>query len=359
MKIADIVTQLQLILPKYTDYFSNTQIISSIIASGGVATIITSGVHSLTTGKAVTLSNVEIKTAISAVSQDGLLFTFTTSSDHDLTQGYPGYETITLSGFTDSNWNGSFTLMSVPNRRTFIVQSVNSIPILNTNEVLQEVMNSGVNGRYEITVVDTTTFTISGSFTDGTYTGGTVRTGVRISGAITIERAKEQYTKQGTDEMWLYVVPNDNEISKDRNTFSDAVATRATGDDLRVRLIDGFTVNFIKNTSKEYLGVNSIDICRHDLLLPLMKTLYGTRFDTGLSGAMDFKTVPTGSGLFDYTRAYLIYTYNFECVMDLINDDSVEPEDTRAFRDIDFTESIGDNDVDDMTVTINLDEEPV
>lgn len=360
MRLRDVVAQLQLILPKYTNYFSVTQSISSIVASGGTATIVTSSAHGLQSGQAVTLAEVEILTAIdSPVTQDGLIFTFKTTVNHDLTYGWQPHDTVTLSGFTDSNWNGSFNLMDVPNRKTFKVQSTNTIPTLNGNEKLHEIRNDGVNGRYEITVVDTTTFTISGSFIDGTYTGGYVRTGVRISGSVTIERALEQYTKQNITDMWCYVVMNDNEISKDRNTFSDATATRGVGDDVRIRLIDGFTVIFIKNTSKDIQGRQAMDIVRHDLLLPLMKTLFGTRFDTGLSGAADFKTVPTGSGVIAYNKAILAYAYEFECVMDLITEDAVEPENTRAFRDIDYTEEVGGDDTTDLTITIDLDEEPL
>lgn len=359
MKLADVVAQLQLVLPKYTDYFSETIGITSITASGGVATVVASARHSLVTGDAVTISEVETETGISGVSQDGLVFTFTTSSDHDLTYGWEEHSTITLSGFTDNDWNATFNLVDVPNRRNFKVQSTNSIPILNGNEILHEIRNDGVNGRYSVTVSNTTTFTVSGDFIDGDYTGGTVKKGVRITGAVNIERAIDQYTEMDINEMWCFVVMNDPEVSKDRATFSDATATRGTGDDLRIRLIDGFTVTFIKNVSQDQMGVNAMDIVRHDLLLPLLKTLYGTRFPTGLTGNMDFKTVLTGSGISEYNRATLAYTYAFECVMDMISADSVEPEDTRAFRDIDYTETVNGTDTDNMTVTINLDEEPI
>ena len=89
-----------------------------------------------------------------------------------------------------------------------------------------------------------------------------------------------------------------------------------------------------------------------------MKSVFGVKFDTGLSSGPDFKAILTGHGVSRYNRAVIEYTYSFEVAMDLTNDDTVEPENTRAFRDIDFTESIGSDDTTDMTVNVDLDDEP-
>ena len=66
-----------------------------------------------------------------------------------------------------------------------------------------------------------------------------------------------------------------------------------------------------------------------------------------------------GHSAFDYNRAVLIYEYSFQAVMDLTDSDTVEDADTRAFRDIDYTEAIGGEDTTDMTVNVDLDEEPL
>lgn len=359
MKVQDIVNQLRILLPKYTDSLSTLLPISSITATSTVATITTSSAHGLTTGRAVTLANVAINTAIDGVSKSGLLFTFTTSAAHDLTQGWAEHETVTLDGFTDSSWNSSFTLMSVPNRNTFVVQSDNTLPTLNGNEVLEEIRDDGANGQYSATVVSATVFTISGDFLAGTYTGGTVNSGVRVAGSVTLERAIEQYTEQSLTDLWFIVVPNDAEVSKDRHSFSDATATRGTGDDIRVRLIDGFTINIFVNTSTDMTGTDAIDLARHTLLQPILRSVYGTKFDTGLAEDADFRVVPTSHGIGVYEKAYLVYTYAFEFVVELTIDDSVTEGDTRAFRDINYTQETGGDDTTDMTVIpINLDVEP-
>ena len=359
MKLSDVINQFRAVLPKYTDLFSSVIGISSITVSGGIATIDTAAAHGLTTGANITISDVQTRTPIDSVSKDGNVYTFTTSSPHDLTFGWPEHETVTFSGFTDAAWNSSFTLLAVPNRKTFKVRSSNSLPSLNTNEVLLEIRSDGVNGRWLATVVDSDTFTIAGDFVDGVYSGGTVGSSQRISGAVNIQRALEQYTKQNLSDFWMFVVMGDAEISKDRTTFSDAVSTKTTGNDMRLRLVDGFSIYVLKNTTQDIAAVEAIDICRHDLLLPVLKSVNGVRFTTGLTGSSDFRTVLLGHNAFDYNRAVLVYEYNFEVVMDLTDSDTVEDSDTRAFRDIDYTEEIGGDDTEDMTVNIDLDEEPL
>lgn len=359
MKLLDVVNQLAILLPRFTDKVSTVLTISSISVSSNVATITTVSAHGITTGLAVTLANVEIKTPITARSQDGTLFTFTTDPAHDLTFGWTDHANITLSGFTESVWNSSFELKSSPSRFNFVVQSAETIPTLNGNEALHEVRSDGINGQFTATRVSAAVFTITGTFLDGTYTGGTVNKGVRIAGSVTIERAIDQYTEQNVTDLWMFVVMNDAELSKSRHAFSDATATKATGEDMRVRLLDGFTITIVIATSQDITGTDAIDICRHDLLLPILKSVFGARFDTGLSSDPDFRSVLVGHGIFQYNKAILAYTYEFEFPMDLTVDDAVNEGDTRAFRDLNYTQEQGEDETTDMTVIpINLDDSP-
>jgi len=357
VRLKDIVNQLGLILPKYTDRFSTLISITSINASGGVATIVTDDVHGLVTGNAVTLSNVNTRTPIDAVSQDGLMFTFETSSDHDLTFGWFDQVTVALEGFTDGDWNDSFTLLDVQNRETFKVRSTNSLPSLNGNEKLLENRIDGVNGRYSVTVIDTTTFTITGTFNDGVYTGGTVSGNVRVAGTVDVERAIQEYTKQETNDLWMFVGMHDVETSKNREALSDAIATPTTGEDIRLRLIDGFTLFICVNVSDEIAGAVAVDVVRDELLSPILNSVFGVKFNNNLSASPDFRSVPKGHGLISYDRAVLVYAYEFEVSMDIVEADAVAPLDTRAFRDVDYTHELGTDDTDDAEVTIPLDDE--
>ncbi len=355
MRLIDILNQLRLILPRYTDLFSDNTPVSSIVVLGGIATVTTTAAHGLTTGNAVNISGAKSKTEITGVSQDGLLFTFT-SDTHDLTLGWPEQENIELIGFTDSAWNGTFELKGVPNRQSFIIQSTETIPTLNGNEELLEIKNTGVNGMYSITVTSTTTFTFGTGLDNGTYLDGVVSSNVRIAGTVNIERTIEQYTKQGLTDLWGFVVMHDVETSKDRSTYSDATSTPTQGSDIRLRLIDGFSFYIFVNVTQDIAATTAIDICRDTLLLPILKTLFGVIFDSGVTGE-DFRNIMTGQGIAHYDTAIYVHVYNFETSMDIFEADAVIPSNTRAFRDIEYTHNISDTEA--LTANIDLDEEPL
>jgi hypothetical protein len=358
VQLLDVVNQLRLILPKYTDRFSGTLNVSSITASGETVTVVTTGAHGLVTGQLVTVNDVTTQTPIDGYSKDGLVFTFTTGADHDLTYGWSDHTTVSLTGFTDVAWNSNFTLVDVPNRRSFKVQSTNSDPVLNGSEKLLEIRIDGPNGAYSITVINTTTFTLTAAgVADGSYTGGKLSPSARVAGTVDIERAIEQYTEQGVTDLWGFVAMHDGEVSKDRSTNSDAVATPTTGTAMRLRLIDGFTFFIVVNTSEDIAAQTAVDICRHELLTPILKSVYGARFTTGLSGLTDFRTILTGHAFVSYNQAVYVHAYTFEMSMDITESDAVEPADTRAYHDTDFAQSILGSD--DMTVTINHDDEPL
>jgi len=357
MKIADVVSQMQLVLPKYTDYFDGDIGVSSIIATATLATITTTAAHGLATGDPITIIEVRNQNSLLTISKDGLVYTFTTSDYHDLTLGYPGYETVLLGGFIDPAWNGNFTLVDVPSRNTFKIRTTNSPPIgedsfplsmpytfgllLDHTEHLDENRIDGINGRYASTVIDSNTITVSGTFKAGSYSSGQLKKAVRIAGSIDIERTIEEYTQQSLEELWAFVSMHDVSASKDRNAYNDAVATFARGEDPRLRLIDGFSVYLIGNVTGEIAATDTLDIMRHDLLGPLLKTLYGVKFGTGLSTESDFKCILTSHNQVFYNRAILVYQYAFEFSSDITLDDAANEDDTRAFSEFEYTHEFG------------------
>lgn len=351
MRLSDIVNQLIIILPQYTDRFSDLASIASISSSTTEAIITTTEAHGLSDNDSVTLANVVFHNSITAVSRDGLVFTFTTSQPHDLTQNWN--ETITLAGFTDNEWNASFSLVAVPDRNTFSVQSTNSLPTLSGAEYLSEIRIDGLNGRFPAIVTSDTTFTISGDFLQGVYSSGKVLKGVRIAGIVDFDRAMETYTEQSPNDLWMFVQMHDIETSRDRESLTDAYAQKSVkSNDFRMSLIDGFNCHIIKSTSDEVAAVESVDITRHEIFLPMMKTIFGVQFDSGLSCEDSYGAMLTGTSTQLYNGAYLVYSYIFEVSYRLFNDDVVEPRNTRAFRNIEYREVVGKGNMD---VNINLD----
>lgn len=359
MKLADIVEQLQRVLPSKTSLFHDTVAIASIVATTTAATITTAAAHGLVSGAIVTLSGVETRTAITASATDGLLTRFTTATDHDLTENNPDTETVTLIGFSNASWNAAHELVAVPNRRSFVVRNALGAPTLNGNEVLLEPNRlDGLNGLYEVAVSSRTSFAISGSFVAGTYTpvNGIVASQPRIAAAVSIERAQQTYD-QDPKRFWAFVVPEQATVSKDRASESDAISARMDGDTMRLRLLDNFGVLVFAPVDNELAAEESVDICRHDLLGPIVSSLYGTKPLSGLACAMSqFRIGFTGHGVLGYDKARLIYEYGFQAPVDLTSDDAVVLEADRAYRDTDI--SVGDFHAD-LTVRADHDEEPL
>ncbi len=359
MRIADIVTQLRRVLPGKTDLFNEILSVSSITATATEATITTSEPHGLVVGSPVTLSGIGSRAAIDAVAKDGLLTEFGTSIDHDLTEGNPDTVNVTLEGFTDAAWNTAHELVRVPNRRSFIVRNVLPLPVLNGSEALLEPNRvDGINGLYVVTAATDNSFTIDGSFIAGAYTTNTGRVSKepRISGAISAERARKIYdpTPRG---FWLVVVPDAAVVSKDRTSESDAISTKMDGEDMRLRLLDNFGVMVFAPADEELAALETLDICRHDLLGPIVSSLYGTRPLSGLACAVsEFRIALVGHRPFDYDGGVLVYEYAFQAPVDLTSDDAVVLEADRAYRDTDYAQTGLHTP---PTVRVNLDEEPL
>ncbi len=357
MRPSDIVNQLRVLLPIYTELFSDQLAVYSIVVDSGIATVTTTTEHNLIDGDAVTIANVSQRTPIDLVTKNGNIATLRTSVPHDLTEGHQ--ESITFSGFTDDEWNSSFALSTVPSRKYFTIKNTLLAPTLNGNEVLHENRIDGVNGQYSVMVTSPTTFTIVTDANEGTYVDGTVSGSVRVAVGATVERCQAQYEEMSANQFWGFIVPQDVNVSKDRSTYSDAVASMPTGTDIRLRMLDQFTFYVFVPTDEQVAAEDALDICRHDLLLPITRSLFGAKFSSGLSAKTDFRVIITGHGLFGYNEAYYIHEYNFEAVYDLTDGDTVPNMATRAFRDINYIQRHGSDDTVDLLANINLDDEPI
>lgn len=368
MKIADIVRQLSLSFPKYSDVLSveispidSIFVSSTIVGQPSNCYIVTSDIVGITAGMTILLQgcarNVELLGAGSIVKD---IYTFYATSPHDLTLGYQ--EFVRLTGIDQPEWNGSFPLIDVPSETTFTVESTNDPPIIAADKAFLLDAVSPIKGIDGFRVVDQVVapnneivIKVPSSVPEGPFTPGTIIRSMRISGAVDIARALEQYTKQNTTDIWAFVVPNDVDVSKDMHTYSDATATRTTSDEFRLRAIDGFTIYLVKSTTTDMAAVEAVDLFRHDLLLPILKSVAGIKFPSGLTNTTDFRTILRGHGVASYNRAYVVYAYDFEQPADIVNDDVAWEGDTVAFRDIDYIHRVGGDDTEDATAHIDLD----
>lgn len=338
MRAEDIIKQLQFILPTLTDYFSDTVNISSLTRIGSTATAITSIPHGLVTGDNVRISGAKTATLITELTQTNGIATAKTNQDHDLTEGewFPSVEII---GATPNDYNGSFKLLKVPNRQTFTYQlSTTPISPATGSEIL--LLTAGIgdyNGLYPITVINATTFTYQITTTPYETAFGNIKLkkNIRISGAVTIERALEAYTKQDPDKLWGFVVLEDTQVSKDRFMRNDGVAMRHDGIDFRTRLLKNFSLYVVIPSTLSISGRPERDLME-DIEPFIYKSLLGIKFDSPFTEQAWSMVTPTGHTLYAYDKAYYVHKFQFQASYDLIYEDTALNPVTRAFRDIDL-----------------------
>ncbi len=368
MKAEDVIKQLQARLPALTDLFTRKVSITSLTFAGGIVTATTSSAHGFTTGNFANILGATNPVAITSIDRVDAVATVVTTTDHDLTLGpvliKNGGRTVTLTGATEAEFNGIFQLTSVANRRTFTIAVADAGPSSATGSPLLQdgSVFPGFNGRFAVTDTGATTFTYAVTQTLFATAGGTAvaKSDARISGAVTLDRATAAYTKHTTEELWIFVVLGDVLASKNREIASDMTDTMTKTSAWKQRLSQPFTVYvYTPAANLDAAGRIARDLME-DVRQPLLKSLLGVAFDTGLAASNQYVTSYVNDGFSDYTTAYYVHEFNFELATDITFDDTVGPDFDVAFRDIEleFVPDVGTQE-DLTTASIDLDEVPL
>lgn len=362
IKAKTIIAQLQNVLPSQTDLFTKSDIsISSLTRSVTTVTAVTLLAHNLTTGNFVAIVNAKSPITITSITRVDDVATVTTSSNHDFTEDFE--QKAEIVGADQSDYNGTQTIVTVANRRTFTfaVSGSPATPATGTMFVLNNII--GYNGRYQITKVDNTSFTYQITQTPDSPAQGSpvMRSGLRISGAATMQKAVDAYTRMASDELWGFVVLNDVFTSKDRNTRTDATAIMASGDAFRQTIICPFDIFVITPTTGSISGRAARDQME-DVAVALFKSLLRSKLETVLTNAQQYSTIFVGHRFVAFADAYYIHQFQFETVVDLIYEDTIDDDFNIAFRDINMDwinpdETDGDDII--MEKDFSLDDTPL
>lgn len=364
MKIAEVVNRAAAVIPQLTDLFSTSLAIASLSGNGSLITVVTVAEHGLSTGMPVNMKGVQTENTITAASLPALseIASFTTENVNDLTLGWPPHEYIELTGFIETQWNGSHLLEDVTNRKNFKA-NVGTLPTptINGDQKLLEIVSGVINGPQEVTVVDSFTFTFPSSFNGvGSITNASVETNIRITGMVNIERVRAQYTVQPLDNWWMFITQLDSAITnKSRRTDTDLNSESSIQTDFEEYIADGFNVFCLGPSSQSSSGLVPSDTARDEILPFLLSSFRGYTFSSGLSCPPNQVTNLLNHGPDSYNEAVYSHLYQFQAPILMTVDDSIPPV-TRAFRDIDFTNIVEkDDDSQELTVSINLDKDPL
>ena len=368
MKASQVQLKLLEKLPKYSSLFSSNLEIVSLTRSGSTATAIASEPHGLYVGAMVNITGAIIKNPIISLTRIGNIATAITEYDHDLTEGYNA--TITVQGADQPEYNGEYALKTVPNRRTFTYQ-IEGEPVTPASGTifLYEVDRSinPYNGLKAVTEVPSPTV-FKYSITPNVYSpaAGEINGSwnMRIGGAMSLEKADEWYSKQGKGKFWLFVVLSDRSASKDRRTEDDAVATTPTGTRYQQRVIAPVScyvfAPLLDDTTPDGVNGRKLRDTMEDVFFALCKSLLRTKFETEFSSGNDWSELMfVNHGFFHYNQAYYIHQYVFENTFEITWDDTIDPSDNVAFRDIELDFQRVDDDYILAHAAINLDDVPL
>lgn len=358
MKTRDIVDQLQTEVPRHTNKFTVQVAFTSLTAAGTTVTAVTAAAHGRVTGEAVSVTGVLVANPVALVAS-GTTITGTTTFDHDLTE-FNG-ATVTISGAADSDYNGTFALVTANNRRKFTYEALSApAGAAGGSPLLEEDRRNGYNGRFAITLVNATTFTYEVNTTpagDAVTTNAFANTKSRISRAVSLESVADAYTRQAdADTLWMFVVPGDTAISNDRNQLNDSIASFLEGTERRLHTIVNFDIIVVFPSSDERAAAEAADDAQ-DIAVVLYKSIAGYFSPSSMGDDTQFLITPINHGFGDYNGSYYIHRYSWQVMEDITEPDTFHVE-TRAFRDArlimenEFGEDIIDTNVD-------LDDEPL
>ena len=362
MRAKDFIIQLSQRLPQLVDDFTTSFSVSSLTRSGTTVTATTTAAHGLTVGRSVNVVGAQTPITISTITRVGIVATLVTAADHDMTEG--AFTTVELSGSNESEFNGTFTLLKVPNRRTITFLVVDIGPtsatgsplLLNGSSPLQS-----YNGLKKVTSVPTTT-TFTYEITDSTLftpASGTItaKTNPRISGAATVERALDSYTSQKTDEAWMYVVMNDVVASKSRSLQIDGTDNIQRTNHFKQFLSQTVSLLVFLPTPKQISGRKARDRAE-ELFRPISQSVLFAKFDSLLASGKYNALMFNEHGIQGYNTAFYIHRYTYEMTLLMGVDDTIGADEDVAFRDIEMTQA---HDVGTGVTTsdIDLDDEPL
>lgn len=363
MRAADIVTQLAIKLPTLVDDFTLNYDVVSLVRSATTVTVTTTTAHNLSVGKAVNIVGARTPIEILSIDRNGIVATLITASDHDVTKT-AGFENVEIEEVNESEFNGTFKLLSVSNRRTITFQVDDSGPISATGSHLlingENIFNT-YNGLQEITAVPSlTTFeyevTNSNLFTPAS---GVIvaKTRPLISAAVSYDRILASYTKQIEDNIWLFVVMGNAIAQKNRQITVDSTDNIQRTHYFNQRITQVLSLYlFIPSTSE--IAARQARDRAEELLLPICQSILFAKFDSLLSVRFVNPLQFNAHGFHDYNSAFYVHQYTFEETLQMTFEDTAGADDDVAFRDIEMTMGL-DVGTETFETKIDLDDNPL
>ena len=361
MKAEDIIKALVLRLPNLTDQFCDRIPVDTITSTDRVATATVAAGHGRVDNELVTITDAVSPILIDTISRTGTVATVTTLTNHDFTfsdrEIAKGLEQeVILSGSAEAEFNGTFNLIAVYDRLTFTVEIEDSGPNDATGApILENGSNpfAQYNTSANITVLNATQFTypILQEIPLAATGAPILNSGHRITGAVSIDRFMDAYTKHKKDQWWCVVILGDVIASKGRQNRTDSTDQFSDGQHYQQSITQPFGVYLIAPTSHTVAARPQRDEME-DIVPLIMKSVLLAQFPTGFAVSKQNRATFTAHGFFLYNGPVYIHEITFEQNADLLFVDSVGNDPHVAFRDIDLTMNM---DLGETTLSTSID----
>lgn len=358
MLASDVVNALANGIVSQTDNYTTNIAVNSLTSVNNVVTCETATDHGMVVGRNFVMTGALTPLEIDTFTRSGTVGTITTLNDHDATTGIP--VNADVEGATEPEFNGSFVITRVVNRRTLEVEMIDAGPVAATGvPVLTNASNAcGIyNGAFTVTAVNSTTefeYQTELPIPSSTAIGAPeLRTNARVVASVTIDRIIDMYTDNPPTDYYLYVVLDDVPANKNRGIFTDAVDDIQLSQEYTQQIIQGCSVYLVIPASTEVSGALARDEAERQFAL-ICKSILFKPFDSMLHNGASRPLQFVGHGFAIYNAAYYMHSYSFQQVAEMVFDDTVGYDVDVAFRDISMTQSI---DTGTIETEMNLDEE--
>lgn len=369
MKAEEIVKSLVARLPGLTDKFTEQAGIDTITSSGLLATATVLSGHGLASSQLITITGSISPVFVTTLTRTLASAVVETITDHDFTLSKreisKGFNLqAVISGFNEPEFNGSFEVLSVENRRKFTISLPDSGPAFGTGTGAVDNGSSplaGYNGSFNITVLNATQFTypLQGTIPNAANGNPVLHAGHRISAAVTIDRFLDAYTKQSSNDLWIAVILGDVIASKGRENRSDSNDRYSQNTFYQQEITQPFGVYVVFPASSSIAGRSQRDEAE-DIIPFILSSVLLEKFGTGFLGGAQNGTTFTAHGIFMYNGPLYVHEITFEQNADLIFDDTIGPDLNVALRDIDLNIGIDlGTEENNLINTIDLDQEPL
>lgn len=360
MKLSEIVNQLAATLPLYTPLFSRNLVYKNIKIVNGTVIVETDKPHKLNEGTYITFSGMSITRNVKSLKVQNNRGVAIVDGDHDLTDNYQA--SVTFSGCSKPEFNGTFEFLHQPNRYTieFVTPSYYP-PADTTGMVFYANFEVGLNGTYPIHIISDTSFevTLADTSINAQTVNAKISTGQRVIGTVNLDRFLEMYEAKDKNTFWAVVCMETASTSKSRDVTSDSIGHVGTSSvEYRQILLEPFSVYVVAPSTETLAAVSAIDLCYSEIRNAIFHSILGKAFESGLDASPLSGAMLLAHGNTNYSRAYYIHQYSFETrkeitLQDTVLNNSFENP-TRAFRDLvlDF-----DNETE-LDQDINLDDVP-